>query len=116
MIAAQKKRRRDSQTLWSKVVCRGSAALRTDDALGLINLPEAWAGPPELPQGSEPANQSSSSAPASRDAAAYELNPRKLQLSDYRMTERAGGVITRRARNGDQRGNEKGKPMTGASP
>src|SRR2546425_6522504 len=31
----------------------GSAALyETMTALGLINLPEAWAGPPELPQGS----------------------------------------------------------------
>src|SRR5260370_7255589 len=31
----------------------GSAALyETMTALGLINLPEAWAGPPELPPGS----------------------------------------------------------------
>ena len=31
----------------------GSAALyETMTALGLVNLPEAWAGPPELPQGS----------------------------------------------------------------
>jgi len=31
----------------------GSAAMyETMTALGLINLPEAWAGPPELPQGS----------------------------------------------------------------
>ena len=31
----------------------GSAAIyETMTALGLINLPEAWAGPPELPQGS----------------------------------------------------------------
>ena len=44
----------------------GSAALyETMTALGLINLPEAWAGPPELPQGSGRANQLSSSAPAS---------------------------------------------------
>ncbi len=44
----------------------GSVALyETMTALGLINLPEAWAGPPELPQVQEQAKQLSSLAPVS---------------------------------------------------
>jgi monoamine oxidase len=44
----------------------GSAAVyETMTALGLIHVPEAWAGPPQLPAGSGTGKKLSSSAPVS---------------------------------------------------
>ena len=65
----------------------GSAALyETMTALGLINLPEAWAGPPDLPQGSGAGKSVVIiGAGIAGLTAAYELTRRKLQLRDYRI-------------------------------
>jgi len=71
----------------------GSAALyETMTALGLINLPEAWAGPPELPQGSG-AGKSVIILGAGIGGltAAYELTKANYDCQIIELTERAGG-------------------------
>ena len=71
----------------------GSAALyETMTALGLINLPEAWAGPPELPQGSG-AGKSVVILGAGIGGltAAYELTRANYRCQVIELTERAGG-------------------------
>jgi monoamine oxidase len=71
----------------------GSAALyETMTALGLINLPEAWAGPPELPQGSG-ANKTVVILGAGIGGltAAYELTRANYSCQVIELTDRAGG-------------------------
>src|SRR4026209_2941471 len=71
----------------------GSAAVyETMTALGLINLPEAWAGPPELPQGSG-AGKSVVILGAGIGGltAAYELTRANYRCEIIELTERAGG-------------------------
>lgn len=71
----------------------GSAALyETMTALGLVNIPEAWAGPPELPQGS--GNGKSVviiGAGIAGLTAAYELTRANYNCQIIELTERAGG-------------------------
>jgi monoamine oxidase len=69
----------------------GSAAMyETMTALGLINLPEAWAGPPEIPQA---AGKSVVilGAGIGGMTAAYELTRAKYDCQIIELTERAGG-------------------------
>jgi len=71
----------------------GSAALyETMTAIGLINLPEAWAGPPELPPGSG-AGKSVVILGAGIGGltAAYELTRANYNCQVIELTERAGG-------------------------
>jgi monoamine oxidase len=71
----------------------GSAALyETMTALGLINLPEAWAGPPELPRGSG-AGKSVVILGAGIGGltAAYELTRTNYACQVIELTDRAGG-------------------------
>ncbi len=71
----------------------GAAALyETMTALGLVNLPEAWAGPPQLPQGSG-AGKSVIILGAGIGGltAAYELTRAKYNCQIIELTERAGG-------------------------
>lgn len=71
----------------------GSAALyETMTALGLINLPEVWAGPPQLPQGSG-AGKSVVILGAGIGGltAAYELMRAGYQCQIIELTDRAGG-------------------------
>ena len=71
----------------------GSAALyETMTALGLINLPEAWAGPPELPPGSG-AGKSVVILGAGIGGltAAYELTRANYDCQVIELTDRAGG-------------------------
>jgi monoamine oxidase len=74
-------------------VAGGSAALyETMTALGLINIPEAWAGPPELPQGS--GNGKSVvilGAGIGGLTAAYELTRAGYSCQIIELTDRAGG-------------------------
>jgi monoamine oxidase len=71
----------------------GSAALyETMTALGLINLPEAWAGPPELPQGSGTGKSVVIlGAGIGGLTAAYELTRANYNCQIIELTERAGG-------------------------
>src|SRR6184192_4237890 len=71
----------------------GSAALyETMTAIGLINLPEAWAGSPELPPGSG-AGKSVVILGAGIGGltAAYELTRANYNCQVIELTERAGG-------------------------
>ncbi len=71
----------------------GSAALyETMTALGLINLPEAWAGPPQLPAGSGAGKKVVIlGAGIGGLTAAYELRRAGYQCQIIELTERAGG-------------------------
>jgi monoamine oxidase len=71
----------------------GSAALyETMTALGLINLPEAWAGPPELPQGSGRGKSVLIlGAGIAGMTAAYELTRANYNCQIIELTDRAGG-------------------------
>jgi monoamine oxidase len=71
----------------------GSAALyETMTALGLINLPEAWAGPPQLPAGSGAGKKVLIlGAGIGGLTAAYELTRANYQVQIIELTERAGG-------------------------
>jgi len=71
----------------------GSAAMyETMTALGLINLPEAWAGPPELPQGSGKGKSVVIlGAGIGGLTAAYELTRANYDCQIIELTERAGG-------------------------
>lgn len=71
----------------------GSAALyETMTALGLINLPEAWAGPPNLPQGSGKGKSAVIlGAGIGGLTAAYELTRANYHCEVIELTERAGG-------------------------
>src|SRR5688572_12282872 len=74
-------------------VAGGSVALyETMTALGLINLPEAWAGPPELPQGSGTGkNVVILGAGIGGLTAAYELTRANYNCQIIELTDRAGG-------------------------
>ena len=71
----------------------GSAALyETMTAMGLINIPEAWAGPPELPQGSGKGKSVVIlGAGIGGLTAAYELTRANYSCQIIELTERAGG-------------------------
>jgi len=71
----------------------GSAALyETMTALGLINLPEAWAGPPQLSAGSGYGKKVIIlGAGIGGLTAAYELRRAGYQVQILELTERAGG-------------------------
>src|SRR5215218_3846891 len=71
----------------------GSVALyETMTALGLINLPEAWAGPPQLPAGSGTGKKVVIlGAGIGGLTAAYELTKANYQVQIFELTERAGG-------------------------
>jgi monoamine oxidase len=71
----------------------GSAALyETMTALGLINLPEAWAGPPQLPAGSGAGKKVVIlGAGIAGLTAAYELRNAGYNVQIIELTERAGG-------------------------
>jgi monoamine oxidase len=71
----------------------GSIALyETMTALGLINLPEAWAGPPQLPAGSGTGKKVIIlGAGIGGLTAAYELTKANYTCQIIELTERAGG-------------------------
>jgi monoamine oxidase len=71
----------------------GSAALyETMTAMGLINIPEAWAGPPQLPPGSGAGKKVVIlGAGIGGLTAAYELRNAGYQCEIIELTERAGG-------------------------
>src|SRR5258705_4077079 len=71
----------------------GSAALyETITALGLINVTEAWAGPPELPQGSGTGKSVIIlGAGIGGLTAAYELTRANYSCRIIELTDRAGG-------------------------
>lgn len=71
----------------------GSAAMyETMTALGLINLPEAWAGPPNLPQGSGSGKSVVIlGAGIAGLTAAYELTRANYNCQIIELTDRAGG-------------------------
>ena len=74
-------------------VAGGSVALyETMTALGLIHLPEAWAGPPQLPQGSGKGQKVVIlGAGIAGLTAAYELTRADYACQIIELTERAGG-------------------------
>jgi monoamine oxidase len=74
-------------------VAGGSVALyETMTALGLINLPEAWAGPPQLPAGSGTGKKVVIlGAGIGGLTAAYELAKANYTVQIIEITERAGG-------------------------
>src|SRR6185295_18362047 len=74
-------------------VAGGSAALyETMTAMGLIHLPEAWAGPPELPQGYGTGKSVIIlGAGIGGLTAAYELTRANYTCKVIELTERAGG-------------------------
>jgi monoamine oxidase len=74
-------------------IAGGSAALyETMTALGLIHLPEAWAGPPQLPTGSGTGKKVIIlGAGIGGLTAAYELTRANYQCQIIELTERAGG-------------------------
>ena len=71
----------------------GSVALyETMTALGLINLPEAWAGPPQLPAGSGAGKKVIIlGAGIGGLTAAYELTKAGYKCQIIELTERPGG-------------------------
>lgn len=71
----------------------GSVALyETMTALGLINLPEVWAGPPQLPAGSGTGKTVVIlGAGIAGLTAAYELTKANYQCQIFELSERAGG-------------------------
>src|SRR5712675_2209857 len=71
----------------------GSAALyETMTALGLIHVPEVWAGPPELPQGSGSGKSVVIlGAGIAGLTAAYELTRANYSCQVIELTERPGG-------------------------
>ena len=71
----------------------GSVALyETMTALGLINLPEAWAGPPQLPAGSGTGKKVIIlGAGIGGLTAAYELTRANYKCQIIELTDRAGG-------------------------
>ena len=71
----------------------GSAALyETMTALGLINVPEAWAGPPQLPTGSGAGKKVVIlGAGIAGLTATYELRNAGYEVQVIEVTERAGG-------------------------
>src|SRR5215216_118521 len=71
----------------------GSVALyETMTALGLINLPEAWAGPPQLQAGSGTGKKVVIlGAGIGGLTAAYELTRANYEVQIIELTERAGG-------------------------
>jgi monoamine oxidase len=71
----------------------GSAAVyETMTALGLIHLPEAWAGPPQLPAGSGTGKKVIIlGAGIGGLTAAYELSRANYKCQIIELTERAGG-------------------------
>ncbi len=71
----------------------GSAALyETMTAMGLINVPEAWAGPPQLPAGTGNGKKVVIlGAGIGGLTAAYELRNAGYQVQIIEVTERAGG-------------------------
>jgi monoamine oxidase len=74
-------------------IAGGSAAIyESMTALGLINLPEAWAGPPELPQGSGSGKKVVIlGAGIGGLTAAYELTRANYDVQVIELTDRAGG-------------------------
>jgi len=69
----------------------GSAAMyETMTALGLINLPEVWAGPPEIPQGTGKSVVILGAGIAGLTAA-YELTRANYDCKIIELTERPGG-------------------------
>ena len=74
-------------------VAGGSVALyETMTALGMIHLPEAWAGPPQLPQGSGTGKKVVIlGAGIGGLTAAYELSRAGYTCQIIELTERAGG-------------------------
>jgi monoamine oxidase len=74
-------------------IAGGSVALyETMTALGLINIPEAWAGPPQLPQGSGAGKTVLIlGAGIGGMTAAYELMRAGYTCRIFELTERAGG-------------------------
>ena len=74
-------------------IAGGSVALyETMTAMGLINLPEAWAGPPELPQGSGTGKSVVIlGAGIGGLTAAYELTRANYGCQIIELTDRAGG-------------------------
>ena len=69
----------------------GSVALyETMTALGLIHLPEAWAGPPEIPQGGGKSVVILGAGIAGLTAA-YELTRANYNCKIIELTERPGG-------------------------
>lgn len=71
----------------------GAAALyETMTALGLVNVPEAWAGPPNLPQDAGTGKSVVIlGAGIAGLTAAYELSRLKYSVQIIELTERAGG-------------------------
>ena len=71
----------------------GSAALyETMTALGLINMPEVWAGPPQLPAGSGTGKSVLIlGAGIGGLTAAYELKRASYDCKIIELTDRAGG-------------------------
>jgi monoamine oxidase len=71
----------------------GSAAVyETMTALGLIHVPEAWAGPPQLPPGSGTGKKVIIlGAGIGGLTAAYELSRANYKCQIIELTERAGG-------------------------
>ncbi|HWN10263.1 MAG TPA: FAD-dependent oxidoreductase [Pyrinomonadaceae bacterium] len=74
-------------------IAGGSAAIyESMTALGLVNLPEAWAGPPELPQGSGTGKSVIIlGAGIGGLTAAYELTRAGYGCQIIEITDRAGG-------------------------
>ena len=74
-------------------IAGGSVALyETMTALGLINLPEAWAGPPQLPAGSGTGKKVVIlGAGIGGLTAAYELAKANYTVQIIELTERPGG-------------------------
>src|SRR5712671_1543176 len=92
-MTTKKKRLTRRRFLEQVGLAGGSAALyETMTAIGLINLPEAWAGPPELLQGSG-AGKSVVILGAGIGGltAAYELTRANYNCQVIELTDRAGG-------------------------
>ena len=92
-MAKQKNRLTRRRFLERVGVAGGSVALyETMTALGLIHLPEAWAGPPQLPQGSGKGQKVVIlGAGIAGLTAAYELTRADYACQIIELTERAGG-------------------------
>src|ERR1044072_7835317 len=69
-----------------------AAGYETMTALGLINLPEAWAGPPQLPSGAGTGKKVIIlGAGIGGLTAAYELTKANYTVQIIELTERPGG-------------------------